>query len=218
MTCTCRIVPPSLLRRIAERGSPQQRAAALAHARHRPDGAARPRHLPAARERRAQGADVAPASRPASAPSTTPAAPRRCPGAWCATRMTGRPATSPSNEAFDGLGATFDFYRDVLDRNSIDDEGCTLDATRPLRREVRQRVLERPADGVRRRRRRPLQPLHDRRSTSSATSSTHGVTGDEAGLVYLGQPGALNESISDVFGSASSSSTRAARRPTRPTG
>jgi Zn-dependent metalloprotease len=30
---------------------------------------------------------------------------------------------------------------------------------------------------------------------------THGVTGDEAGLVYLGQAGALNESISDVFGS-----------------
>src|SRR3954468_2034821 len=30
MTCTCRFVPPSLLRRIAERGSPQQRAAALA--------------------------------------------------------------------------------------------------------------------------------------------------------------------------------------------
>src|SRR5690242_1922321 len=30
---------------------------------------------------------------------------------------------------------------------------------------------------------------------------THGVTGDEAHLVYLGQAGALNESISDVFGS-----------------
>ncbi|MDE2004304.1 MAG: M4 family metallopeptidase, partial [Betaproteobacteria bacterium] len=30
---------------------------------------------------------------------------------------------------------------------------------------------------------------------------THGVTGDEAKLVYLGQAGALNESISDVFGS-----------------
>ena len=29
---------------------------------------------------------------------------------------------------------------------------------------------------------------------------THGVTGDEAGLVYLGQAGALNESVSDVFG------------------
>jgi Zn-dependent metalloprotease len=27
------------------------------------------------------------------------------------------------------------------------------------------------------------------------------VTGDEAGLVYLGQAGALNESVSDVFGS-----------------
>jgi Zn-dependent metalloprotease len=30
---------------------------------------------------------------------------------------------------------------------------------------------------------------------------THGVTEREAGLIYFGQPGALNESISDVFGS-----------------
>ena len=30
---------------------------------------------------------------------------------------------------------------------------------------------------------------------------THGVTEDEAGLVYQGQSGALNESMSDVFGS-----------------
>ena len=30
---------------------------------------------------------------------------------------------------------------------------------------------------------------------------THGVTEHEAGLVYQGQSGALNESISDVFGS-----------------
>jgi Zn-dependent metalloprotease len=30
---------------------------------------------------------------------------------------------------------------------------------------------------------------------------THGVTQYEAGLVYVGQPGALNESMSDVFGS-----------------
>ncbi len=29
---------------------------------------------------------------------------------------------------------------------------------------------------------------------------THGITQFEAGLLYLGQPGALNESISDVFG------------------
>src|SRR5437763_17110553 len=30
---------------------------------------------------------------------------------------------------------------------------------------------------------------------------THGVTPFEAGLTYSGQPGALNESFSDVFGS-----------------
>jgi Zn-dependent metalloprotease len=30
---------------------------------------------------------------------------------------------------------------------------------------------------------------------------THGVTGDEVNLVYIGESGALNESVSDVFGS-----------------
>src|SRR4029077_13937961 len=30
---------------------------------------------------------------------------------------------------------------------------------------------------------------------------THGVTGSEANLTYSGQSGALNESVSDVFGS-----------------
>src|SRR5260370_9458398 len=30
---------------------------------------------------------------------------------------------------------------------------------------------------------------------------THGVTGSEANLIYQGESGALNESVSDVFGS-----------------
>ena len=34
-----------------------------------------------------------------------------------------------AREAFDGLGATWDFFREVLDRDSIDDEGMRLDAT-----------------------------------------------------------------------------------------
>jgi Zn-dependent metalloprotease len=35
----------------------------------------------------------------------------------------------------------------------------------------------------------------------TAHELTHGVTGDEVNLTYLGESGALNESISDVFGS-----------------
>lgn len=33
------------------------------------------------------------------------------------------------DEAYDGLGATFDFFDQVFDRNSIDDAGMALDAT-----------------------------------------------------------------------------------------
>src|SRR5262249_22516728 len=35
---------------------------------------------------------------------------------------------SAVNEAYDGLGFTYDFYRQVLDRNSLDGNGMRLDA------------------------------------------------------------------------------------------
>ena len=71
---------------------------------------------------------------------------------------------------------------------------------RPLRREVRQRLLGRRADGVRRRRRRAVPRLHHpgRRHRPRADPRRHQYT---ANLEYRGQSGALNESISDVFGS-----------------
>jgi Zn-dependent metalloprotease len=104
------------------------------------------------------------------------------------------------NEAYDGLGATFDFYAQVYDRNSIDDEGMHLDATVHYGSHYdnafwngRQMVFG-DGDG----------DLFNRFTISLDVIGhelTHGVTADEAGLVYLGQAGALNESISDVFGS-----------------
>jgi Zn-dependent metalloprotease len=37
------------------------------------------------------------------------------------------PAADPAvNQAFDGSGTTFDFYRDVFSRNSVDDRGPDL--------------------------------------------------------------------------------------------
>jgi Zn-dependent metalloprotease len=105
-----------------------------------------------------------------------------------------------ANEAYDGLGATFDFFADVYDRNSIDDEGLHLDATVHYGRRYDnafwngQQMVFGDGDG----------DLFNRFTASLdviAHELTHGVTGDEAGLVYLGQAGALNESVSDVFGS-----------------
>jgi Zn-dependent metalloprotease len=104
------------------------------------------------------------------------------------------------NRAFDGLGATRDFYKQVLDHNSIDGRGMRLDGY--VHRGVdfnnafwdgREMVF---GDG-------------DERLFTDFTKSvdviahelTHGVTEFAAGLEYHNQSGALNESISDVFGS-----------------
>jgi Zn-dependent metalloprotease len=105
-----------------------------------------------------------------------------------------------ANEAYDGLGATFDFYFDVFDRDSIDDEGLKLLATVHYGDHYdnafwngRQMVFG-DGDGE----------LFNRFTISLDVIGhelTHGVTEDEAQLMYLNQPGALNESISDVFGS-----------------
>ena len=190
-------VPPHMLDKIARNGTDDQRSRALStmsldtsqrsvrvqnalmHSRQK--GTATPRLFPTVEPRRTIG--------DAKGEETLPGV---------TVRTEGQPPTDDVavNEAYDGLGATFDFFLDVYGRNSIDDDGMDLRATVHYGERLQQRLLERPADGVRRRRRRALQPASPSRSTSSATSSTHGVTEDEAGLMYRDQPGALNESMS----------------------
>ncbi|WP_034620632.1 M4 family metallopeptidase [Cellulomonas sp. URHE0023] len=109
-------------------------------------------------------------------------------------------ADASVNQAFDGLGLTRTFYLDVLGRNAIDGRGGRLDgyvhygtAFNNAFWDGRQMVF---GDG-------------DGRIFSDLTGSidviahelTHGVTEAVAGLEYHVQPGALNESVSDVFGS-----------------
>jgi Zn-dependent metalloprotease len=104
------------------------------------------------------------------------------------------------NEAYDALGATYDYFRKVHQRNSIDGRGLPLDASVHYRRAFnnafwngRQMVFG-DGDG-----------LVFNRFTQSLDvighELTHGVTQYEAGLDYQGQSGALNEHMSDVFGS-----------------
>jgi Zn-dependent metalloprotease len=104
------------------------------------------------------------------------------------------------NEAYDGLGATYDLYFDRFGRRSIDGKGMRLDATVHYRKlfnnafwNGRQMVFG-DGDGVIFRR-------FTRCLDVIGHELTHGVTQFEAGLEYQGQQGALNESISDVFGS-----------------
>ena len=104
------------------------------------------------------------------------------------------------NNAFDGLGATRDFYREVHDRDSIDDRGMRLDAY--VHRGIQynnafwdgREMVFGDGDGV-------IFTDFTRSLDVIAHELAHGVTEFTAGLEYHNQSGALNESMSDVFGS-----------------
>jgi len=117
-------------------------------------------------------------------------------------RAEGAPATgdAATDEAYDGLGATFDFYWQAYQRNSIDDQGLPLNATVHFGSNYDnafwngERMVFGDGDGK----------LFNRFTISLDVIGhelTHGVTQDEAQLAYYGQSGALNEAVSDVFGS-----------------
>ena len=103
-------------------------------------------------------------------------------------------------EAFTGAGDTYDFYHSVFDRNSIDDHGFRLDST--VHYSVHfdnafwdgRQMVYGDGDGV-------IFKTFTSCLDIVGHEITHGVTSYEADLAYHDQPGALNESISDVFGS-----------------
>ncbi len=144
------IVPPYLLTRIARLDDARFALAATAAAR----ALAHDEPMRAARLRFSLDADDQLVAEFTDAPDRTIADAGRIehlPG-----RVVRREGDEPTgdlatDEAYDGLGATFALFSEVFGRNSIDGAGLPLDATRALRRALRQRVLERRAHGVRRR-------------------------------------------------------------------
>jgi Zn-dependent metalloprotease len=104
------------------------------------------------------------------------------------------------NRAFDGLGSTRDFYRDVFDRDSLDGHGMRLNAY--VHRGVGynnafwdgSQMVFGDGDDM-------LFTDFTKSLDVIAHELTHGVTEFTAGLEYRNQSGALNESMSDVFGS-----------------
>lgn len=68
-------------------------------------------------------------------------------------RREGGPATDDiaATEAYDALGLTWTMWHEVFGRDSLDGHAMPLRATVQLRPELRQRLLGRPADGLRRR-------------------------------------------------------------------
>ncbi len=117
-------------------------------------------------------------------------------------RREGEPATGDpaADEAFDGFGATWTLFHDVYGRDSIDGAGMTLLGTVHYGQGYDnafwdgERMVFGDGDGQ----------IFGRFTASLEVIGhelTHGVTERTAGLVYSGQPGALNEHLSDVFGS-----------------
>ncbi|HEX3593929.1 MAG TPA: M4 family metallopeptidase [Polyangiaceae bacterium] len=106
------------------------------------------------------------------------------------------------NQAYDSAGTTYDFYRTVLNRNSVDDKGMRLDSFVHFGKGFNNAFWDGAemtyGDG-------------DGKMFLGFTGAidvvahelTHGVTqfSTPGGLDYQDQSGALNESISDCFGS-----------------
>ena len=123
------ILPPHLLQSIGNHGSPLQRLWALktmaADSTFRSLRAALAAHAAAVVTRRRSVVEEVQKRRTISTARNE----ETLPGA--VVRVEGGAPTGDVavDEAYDGLGDTFDLYWEVYERNSIDDEGLPLDAT-----------------------------------------------------------------------------------------
>ncbi|MFE5585264.1 M4 family metallopeptidase [Kitasatospora sp. NPDC056531] len=182
----CAIVPPYVLDRLAEAG-----------------------HEPAVRSLALDAAHRAARLSPPPPVAANPGLSRVIADSGHSQRLPGRtvrtegqaPVTDTSvNHAYDGLGDTFALYSDVFGRDSIDGQGLRLDASVHYGQNYDnafwdgQRMVFGDGDG---------EIFGDFTACIDVIGHelTHGVTQFTAGLEYQDQPGALNESVSDVFGS-----------------
>jgi hypothetical protein len=111
------------------------------------------------------------------------------------------PAADPSvNQAFDNAGTSWQFYKDVFSRESVDNHGKTLVSSVHFSQGYDnafwngQQMVYGDGDGQ-------IFKSFTNSLDVIAHELTHGVTQFTAQLPYHGQSGALNESMSDVFGS-----------------
>jgi len=183
------IVPPHILRHVAEHGDDVEKAAARrtlaasdAIREERLEGPMRSAIKPDPRRRIYDAHSI----------FTLPGMVRREEGAPLSSDVA-------VDEAYDALGATYDLFHEAFGRHSLDDAGLRLDATVHYGRDFdnafwngKQMVF---GDGDGR--------LFNRFTIAPDVVGhelTHGVTQYEARLRYRGEPGALNESFSDVLG------------------
>ncbi len=196
------ILPPDILERVILEGTPEQRRAALNTLA--TDNALRSLRAQNAIIRAAGGRPLDPNVAEGGKPLRTifDCTHTQDPASARIVRNEGDGPTgdAAADEAYDGLGATYTLYWDAYHRDSINDEGL------PLKGYVHygdgydnafwdgQEMIFGDGDGE----------LFNRFTISvdiMGHELTHGVTEDEAQLAYYQQSGALNESVSDVFGS-----------------
>ena len=124
---------------------------------------------------------------------------QRLPGRTVRTEGQPPVADVAVNEAYSGLGDTHGLFWSQFQRDSIDGRGLPLDATVHYGRNYDnafwdgERMVFGDGDGE----------VFNRFTISLSVIAhelTHGVTQYSADLAYQGQSGALNESVSDVFG------------------
>ena len=121
------------------------------------------------------------------------------PGRLVITEQRTRSADSEAHEAFQGAGATYDFFSQLFGRSSIDGRGMRINSTVHYGNRFANAMWNAEqiiyGDGV--------GELFGRFTAAVeviAHELTHGITQYTAGLLYKGQSGALNEHISDAFG------------------
>ena len=188
----CFIVPPYILTRIGQSGDPEERESAL-------------RTLVLSERFRERRAILA------ALPVVTPVGEKRravydarhreeLPGRFVRGEKDPPSEDAAVNEAFEGAGATYDLYFDVYGRNSVDGRGMRLDSSVHYGSGYDNafwngtQMVYGDGDGK-------LFRRFTKAPDVIGHELTHGVTAHEANLEYRDQPGALNESFSDVFGS-----------------
>jgi len=186
------VIPPYMLRHIMANGSSQQQADArrtLVHVQHL---MAENWQKPVAPQTAAGGhveREIYDAKNTQSLPGDL-------------LRSEGQPDNGDiaAKEAWDYLGVTYDFFWQTYQRNSLDNQGLKLLGTVHYGKAYQnafwngQQMVFGDGDGE----------IFNRFTIAIdvvAHELAHGVTETEAGLIYFEQAGALNESLSDVFGS-----------------
>ncbi|WP_285242406.1 M4 family metallopeptidase [Pseudarthrobacter sp. fls2-241-R2A-127] len=194
----CSIVPPYLLRRLAGEDAPEYSSAA---------SAARKAlgHVESFQAARAQGVPAVPAGLRQATPEPVKRSvydaegAETLPGTLVRAEGAAPSGDAATDEAYDALGHTHRLYAEAFGRDSVDGRGLKLDATVHFGKLYDNafwngsQMVFGDGDGE----------VFERFTKSVSVIGhelAHGVTQYSAGLAYRNQAGALNESMSDVFG------------------